>query len=141
MPPCHKANSSSIVADTKVYFYGVLEVGMATFAINLPSSWFLISKITPESVVRSIRSMISLQSIRSGGSRGSRKDTSPKSTDYAMLDKKKDNASSTSQTYLAEGDHVTNESYATWDEEANKNPTLPATVHITKTVSQKSERV
>ncbi len=52
-----------------------LELGIMAVAINLPSIWVVFAKIGPESIIRSVRSAISLASIgsrRSGGSDGSR---------------------------------------------------------------------
>ena len=52
-----------------------LELGIMAIAINIPAIWVLFAKIGPESIIRSVRSAISLASIgsrRSGGSHGSR---------------------------------------------------------------------
>jgi len=38
----------------------MLESGLALVAVNLPSTWSLVSKITPEAILRSLRSLISI---------------------------------------------------------------------------------
>lgn len=46
----------------------MLEIGISLIAVNLPSLWMLFTSVTPEKVIRSIRSVISLGSLRSRGS-------------------------------------------------------------------------
>lgn len=70
------------IINTKALFLSLLEVGMACIAVNLPSMWFLISHVTPEAVLRSIRSVVSLQSLRSTKSRQSLKDKTMRSSSY-----------------------------------------------------------
>lgn len=57
--------------DTKVLFWSMLEGGLGLIAINLPSIWGLFTKISPDAVLRSVRSMVSLRSRSSGGSKTS----------------------------------------------------------------------
>ncbi|KAJ4153414.1 hypothetical protein LMH87_009902 [Akanthomyces muscarius] len=60
---------------TRAIFYMALELGIMAVAINLPLIWVVFAKVGPESIIRSVRSAISLASIgphRSGGSLGSR---------------------------------------------------------------------
>lgn len=47
----------------------MLETGFTLIAVNLPSFWSIVSKVSAESIIRSVRSLVSLGSIRSEGSR------------------------------------------------------------------------
>ena len=53
--------------DTEPIYYTVLECGLSLIAVNLPSLWYLLSKTTPENILRSVRSIISLRSEHSAG--------------------------------------------------------------------------
>ena len=46
----------------------VLEAGMSLIAVNLPSLWYFHNNVTPEKIIRSIRSIASLGSRTSGES-------------------------------------------------------------------------
>jgi hypothetical protein len=50
-------------------YYAILEAGFTIVTVNLPSLWYFVAGVTPESVVRSVRSIVSLGSGR--GSNGS----------------------------------------------------------------------
>ena len=54
--------------DTETIFWSNLEAGLSLLAVNLPSLWAYVNKPSPESIINSIRSAISLRSFRSGGS-------------------------------------------------------------------------
>ena len=51
--------------NTQMAYYAILEAGFTIVTVNLPSLWYFTTGITPERVLRSVRSIISL------GSRGS----------------------------------------------------------------------
>ncbi|CAG8979098.1 hypothetical protein HYALB_00000229 [Hymenoscyphus albidus] len=48
--------------DSEAVWFSMLETGFALIAVNLPSLWGLISQFSPESIIRSVRSLISLRS-------------------------------------------------------------------------------
>ncbi|KAF4631663.1 hypothetical protein G7Y89_g6466 [Cudoniella acicularis] len=52
-------------ADTKSFYFAMLEAGISVVAVNLPSLWLFFTSLMPEKLVRSVRSIISLAS-RSG---------------------------------------------------------------------------
>lgn len=53
-------------------FWGMVELGVGMIAICLPTLRPLFAGWSPESIIRSIRSAISLRSIQSGGSKASK---------------------------------------------------------------------
>lgn len=55
-------------AVTSAFFFTMLETGISLVAVNLPSLWLLFTSVTPEKVIRTIRSVLSLESLRSRGS-------------------------------------------------------------------------
>ncbi|CAD6442820.1 b50132ee-9268-4965-8904-ec1ac1c8e270 [Sclerotinia trifoliorum] len=58
------------VDDEDVYGYWtyliILEAGLTIVAVNLPSLWYYLAGVSPERILRTVRSVISLRSIRSG---------------------------------------------------------------------------
>ncbi|CAG8957410.1 hypothetical protein HYFRA_00011391 [Hymenoscyphus fraxineus] len=50
---------------TRAFFFTMLETGISLVAVNLPTLWFLSKSVTPEAILQSIRSVISLASLRS----------------------------------------------------------------------------
>ena len=54
--------------DTESIFWSNIEAGLSLLAVNLPSLWAYVNKVSPERIIASIRSAISLRSLRSGGS-------------------------------------------------------------------------
>lgn len=48
--------------DTKSFFYAMLEAGISVVAVNLPSTYFFLTSLIPEKIIRSVRSIISLPS-------------------------------------------------------------------------------
>ncbi|KAF4628103.1 hypothetical protein G7Y89_g10045 [Cudoniella acicularis] len=60
------------LADTQAIWFSMLETGFTIIAVNLPSLWSMIAKLSPESIIRSVRSIISLRSLPSNLSNGSR---------------------------------------------------------------------
>lgn len=63
-----------IEAVTQAYFFTMLETGISLVAVNLPSLWLLFSSITPQSIIRGLRSMLSIHSLRSGRSHTNSRD-------------------------------------------------------------------
>ncbi|KAI0484785.1 hypothetical protein GGR56DRAFT_615469 [Xylariaceae sp. FL0804] len=55
-------------AVTEAFYFTILEAGISLISVNLPTLWFLFTSVTPDTVVRSIRSMLSLPSIGSNRS-------------------------------------------------------------------------
>ena len=68
----HKRTADPRLEDTQLLFWSMLEGGLALIAVNLPSIWGLFTKISPEAVLRSVRSAVSLGSRGSGDSKNSR---------------------------------------------------------------------
>ena len=60
---------------TSTMYWGMFESGMALFAACLPSLRFLFGHMSPDALIRSIRSMLSLESLRSNGSSSRRQRT------------------------------------------------------------------
>ncbi|MCJ1382385.1 hypothetical protein MMC17_005498 [Xylographa soralifera] len=90
--------------DTEAVFWSNLEAGLSLLAINLPSLWVYISKISPERILASLRSMISLTSLQLGrSSRRSRSHTQIADSDIAAI-------SISSRTKIA-ADHQSTENY------------------------------
>ena len=121
----------------------VMEAGLSCIAVNLPSLWFIFHKATPEGVLRSVRSMISLASIRSGGSRDSRGKSNHKSNNYPNMDQN-ESAASSSQSHLERPDAIPIETHALYDIEAKHTP-VPSgmgnrDVQVTQTISQSSSK-
>jgi len=59
------------LATTQAIWFSMLETGFAIIAVNLPSLWSIIAKVSPISLIRSLRSFITLGSVGSEhGSRG-----------------------------------------------------------------------
>lgn len=55
-------------AVTSAFFFTMLETGISLVAVNLPSLWLLFTSVTPEKVIRTTRSVLSLESLRIRGS-------------------------------------------------------------------------
>ena len=62
------SDSRFAVEDTESVFWSNLEAGLSLLAVNLPSLWAYVNKASPESIIASIRSIITLHSLRSNGS-------------------------------------------------------------------------
>ncbi|CAF9914560.1 hypothetical protein IMSHALPRED_001943 [Imshaugia aleurites] len=71
------ATADGHLEDTETVFWSNLECGLCLLAVNLPSLWAIVGKMsTPASqLVASIRSAISLRSLGSGSHRSSRSKT------------------------------------------------------------------
>lgn len=60
-------------SNTQAGYYAFLEAGLSVVSINMPSLWYFAAGVTPERVLRSVRSIISLGSRPSQGSHGASK--------------------------------------------------------------------
>ena len=117
--------------DTKVLFWSMLEGGLGLIAVNLPSIWGLYSKISPDAVLRSVRSMVSLRSRSSGGSKTS---TTPyKHATLSPLTSSRDN------NFYSDKRERSTEAYAMRDiKTANNNhePPLPESILVSSSITQ-----
>ena len=116
--------TSRIVSNTRAIYLSVLEAGLSLIAVNLPSLWFLSSKINPENILRSVRNMISLRSGRYAASQSSLG--------------KIPGLPSSSQSYLARPEDPSIETYAMHEiEDAKPSQQLPAAkIQITNRIYQ-----
>ena len=101
-----------LVVNTKAIYLSVLETGLSLIAVNLPSLWFLFSKVSPERVLRSVRSMISLRSDRSAASSYQGQGGAQS---YPSSPSKKQSNSTSSQSHLAHADAKCAQEYAMHD--------------------------
>lgn len=117
------------MVETQAIYLTVLESGMSLIAVNLPSIWYLFAKIKPESVLRSVRSIISLPS-------------SSHSKSSHAPDKSR-NHSSSSISYLAHPEGQTLETYAMHDidDGAGVPPVPYGNIGVKATFTQTAERV
>ena len=62
----YDANSPPFLTESNVSgaFFQILEAGLVIIAVNLPSLWYYVAGVTPDRVLRSVRSMLSLRSPR-----------------------------------------------------------------------------
>ncbi len=125
-----------LVVNTKAIYLSTLEAGLSLIAVNLPSLWFLRKNVSPESVLRSVRSMISLRSNRSATSSESKGDTQ---SQPERLGKKRSNSSS-SQSGLA---HPDAQSYAmqNLEHEEHRPPKPVENIQNTDRIIQSAEQV
>ena len=126
------------MVNTKAIYLSVLEAGLSLIAVNLPSLWFLFSKVTPESVLRSVRSMISLGSERSASSvdkKGSHAYSSPPGKNRSL--------SSSSHSHFVHPEAQSIETCAMHDiEDVGYKPPLPlGKIHVTDRISQSTTDV
>ena len=52
-----------LVQDTQVFFWSMLETGLALVTVNLPSIWTIKHKAVPERLLGSFRSLVRLRSM------------------------------------------------------------------------------
>ncbi|TGO14436.1 hypothetical protein BTUL_0053g00350 [Botrytis tulipae] len=130
LPATKKIDSR--LTNTKSIYLSILEVGLSCVAVNLPTLYYLSHKVTPENVLRSVRSIISLRSIGSQNSKG-----------YQKSKSSKDNQSveSPSLSNLRPDDVMAIETHAMYDLESTGQVSVPNDVHATKTLSQSSQRL
>jgi hypothetical protein len=60
----------------------LFEAGISLVAVNLPSIWLLFATTAPETVLRSVHSLVSLASTGERASKASKTSQYPKSTDF-----------------------------------------------------------
>ena len=127
------------VVNTKAIYLSVLETGLCLIAVNLPSLWFLFSKVKPESVLRSVRSMISLRSNRSAASSQGKGGTQSHPSSLG----KNQHDSSSSKTHLALPDAQSVQTYAMRDLEYEEyGPPMPlGKIQVTGRIFQSAEHV
>lgn len=70
--PAHfKLTPRTAETNTQMAFYAILEAGFTIITVNLPSLWYFTAGVTPERILRSVRSIVSLGSRGSGSHGGS----------------------------------------------------------------------
>ena len=113
--------------DTLEVYWSILEAGICFLAVNLPSLWPYGAKISPERMLASIRSIISLGSMHS--------DRSPRSglSGHQPLDGESVNSKS-SGLHLAPAENT--EAHITYDVEAQKTIPPPGAIEVNSTVQQ-----
>ena len=57
-------------SNTQIAYFNILEAGMTIVAVNLPSLWYYMKHSSPEGVLRSVRSKLSIGSHRSSHESG-----------------------------------------------------------------------
>lgn len=80
-------NTMNLGILSRSIFYSQLEMGISIVAVSLPSIWLLLISVTPETVMRSVRSLVSLVSLRSRESINSREAKSGNKTKAESADK------------------------------------------------------
>ena len=120
------------MVETQAIYLSVLEAGMSLVAVNLPSVWFLFAQITPEKILRSVRSMISLRSRPSNSS-----------VNKSHAPYKKESGGSSSNFYLAHPATRSLETYAMHDIENGEGvrPLPHGNIEIKETITQTAEQV
>jgi len=141
------------LGNTTIIFMWVLEAGFALIAVNLPSLYYLRRRVSPEKVLQSVRSALSLQSLGSRGSKSSKASKTSKrsgnktmggdgiiSTEKASLG---DGRSDRSAVGLVPPTHGTSESHAMYSinsrDEEDVPPMPQDRIKVTNRVSQSIE--
>lgn len=122
--------------DTEILFWSMLEGGLALIAVNLPSIWGLFTKISPEAVLRSVRSVVSLGSRGSGDSKNTR-------TPYKQS-KLSPSTSSHANIVYKDGKEHGAEAYAMHDLDManhNQQPPLPESIVVSNSITQTNSMV
>lgn len=126
------------LVNTKQLYLSVLENGLSLIAVNLPSLWCLFTRYQLESVLRSVRSILSLRSNVSATSMGK-----PRSHSRLPSLDKNLSASNSSQSHLAHPQTQSIETYAMRDiEEGDFEVQLPqGGIQITDRITQSAVHV
>jgi len=111
-------NADFHLADSLQVFWSMLEAGVSLLAINLPSLWRYKSHISPDSLIRSIRSAISLRSSASNHSRGSNSNTNISGMQPLPGDGQSLHSSAAKAQFVPRVPGQNSETYATYDTEA-----------------------
>ena len=117
--------------DTAEVYWSILEAGLCLLAVNLPSLWYYRHKLSPESVLASIRSAISLRSLRSNQSEA-----------LALRKDHQSTHSASSQTKFASME--TSEAYVMRDIEAQEDEIAappPGTIIVSSRIQQEETMV
>ena len=67
----------TLESSTQLAYFNILEAGMVIIAVNLPSLWYYVNNVTPKSVLRSVRSFLSLGSQRTTSHNSTQLDSKP----------------------------------------------------------------
>ncbi|KAB8300847.1 hypothetical protein EYC80_002775 [Monilinia laxa] len=129
------AKVDSRLTNTKSIFLSLLEVGLSCIAVNLPSLYYLSNKVTPENILRSVRSIVSLRSV------GSRSSQNSKRYQKSRGSKENQSIDSPSLSNLRPDDMGAIETHAMHDLESTGRVSVTDDVHVTKTLSQSSRRM
>ena len=125
------------MVNTETIYLAVLECGLSLIAANLPSLWYLVSHISPEKMLRSLQSIISLRFKRSAGSGHGEASPNRQSSHY---DKR--SASSSSHSHILQHDALHMKSYVIRDLKDKDELYLQrGKIHITKQVSHGATQV
>lgn len=128
-----------LVVNTKAIYLSTLEAGLSLIAVNLPSLWFLRQKVSPESFLRSVRSMTSVRSDRSAASSQGKGDDQRQAS---WLDKKRSNSNS-SRSGLAHPDahFIQTHTMRDLEHEEHGPPKPVGNIQITDRISRSAEQV
>ena len=125
-----------MVNSEKIYL-AVLEYGLSLIAVNLPSFWYLLSHTSPEKMLRSLQSIISLRFERSAGSGhgGASPNRQPSHYDKRRI-------SSSSHSHILQHDALHMESYIMRDlEDKDESYLQRGKIHITEPMSHSATQV
>jgi len=129
-------------SNTQVAYFLILETGMTILAVNMPSLWYFLAGVTPEHVLRSVRSLVSLASGRSstrgGSSKGSKasiQKTSRDATTARSID------TTSSQSYLTNpGSTSKVETFAMTEMPVKLNSNDPEGIHVDRNFHRVEEQ-
>ena len=126
------------MVNTKQLYWTVLENGLSLIAVNLPSLWCLVNKVQLESVLRSVRSMLSLHSSKSATSIGR-----PRSHVRLPSLSKQESPTDSSQSHTAYLEAQSTETYALRGiKEADFEDRMPrGGIQVTDRISQSAMHV
>ena len=120
--------------DTESIFWSNLEAGLSLLAVNLPSLWAYVSKASPEGIIASIRSAISLHLLHSNGN------SNPSRSHIRLLDRDLGVPTSGVHTGICADQHGI-ESHAMYDVEGQKErlPMPDGAIAVKKSFSKSNE--
>ena len=125
------------MVNTETIYLAVLECGLSLIAVNLPSLWYLLSHTSPEKMIRSLQSIISLRSERSASSGHAEASPNRQPSHY---DKR--SASRSSHSRILQYDAIHMQSYVMRDlEDDNESYLQRGKIHITEQVSHSATQV
>ena len=125
------------MVNTETIYLAVLECGLSLIAVNFPSLWYLLSHTSPEKMLQSLQSIISLRSERSAGSGHGEASPNRQPSHY---DKR--SASSSSHSHILQHDALHMESYVMRDlEDKDESYLQRGKIHITGPVSHSATQV